>query len=240
MNKYFTDIMPEIRKTGEFILSNTEKVKLDKLNNKIEKLNNKINNLSEENNFLESKHRFEPATNGYMYINQTSCINNGIKSKCFKFGITDNIEKRIAQYKVGNPTFKLLYYIPLKIDMYQLENCIQSILKPHEIKKNNETLSFVSLKELKNTINTCANVLIDHICYCDYCKSKFKFDKLDKHKCKELLQLKYISPKKISKKSSKKLSKKTSKKSSKKTSKKSSKKTSKKSSKKTSKKLSKK
>ncbi len=37
MNKYFTDIMPEIRKTGKYILKEEDKEKLDKIN---EKLNN--------------------------------------------------------------------------------------------------------------------------------------------------------------------------------------------------------
>ncbi len=39
---------------------------------------------------------------------------------------------RIKPYKTGNPTFKLLYYIPLNIDMNQLEKCMESILKPHQ------------------------------------------------------------------------------------------------------------
>jgi len=42
--------------------------------------------------------------------------------------------------------YKLIYYIPLKIDMYQLEDCIKSILTLHDIK-----------------INTCANIIVNHI-----------------------------------------------------------------------------
>jgi prophage antirepressor-like protein len=37
MNKYFTEIMPTIRKTGKYILKEQDKEKLDKIN---EKLNN--------------------------------------------------------------------------------------------------------------------------------------------------------------------------------------------------------
>ena len=74
-----------------------------------------------------------------------TCIFKGKKKKCYKFGVTDNIKTRLPPYKTGNPTFKLLYYIPLNIDMNQLETCIISIMLPHEVKKNNETVSFVSL-----------------------------------------------------------------------------------------------
>ena len=56
------------------------------------------------------------------------------------------MKTRTSSYKTGNPTYKLLYYIPLQIDIYQLEKCIQSVLKPHQTKKNNEKLSFLSLK----------------------------------------------------------------------------------------------
>jgi len=234
MQKYFTEIMPEIRKSGKYVVESKDKDKLDKLNNKINKLKENLNNLTNENNFLETKHKFQPSSNGYIYINETTCINKGIKSKCYKFEVTSNIEKRISQYKTGNPTYKLLFYIPLKIDMYQLESCITSILKSHEIKTNNETINFISLIELKNTINMCANILATHICHCFYCKAKFGFDEIDEHKCKDLLKIKYISPKKSSKKTSKQSSKKTLKRSSKKTLKRSSKKTSKQSLKKTS------
>jgi hypothetical protein len=123
------------------------------------------------------------------------CINNGIEHKCYKFGVTDDIEKRISQYKTGNPNFKLLYYIPLTINMYQLEDYMKNVLKPHGIKNNNETVSFISLLKLKNMISECAIFLIEHICYCNYCKAKFKFKNLDEHQCKNLAKLNYISPK---------------------------------------------
>jgi prophage antirepressor-like protein len=48
MNEYFTKIMPQIRETGKYIMDNTNKTKLDKLNTKLNSIqqNNKslINN----------------------------------------------------------------------------------------------------------------------------------------------------------------------------------------------------
>ena len=89
----------------------------------------------------------------------------------------------------------MLYYIPLKIDMNQLETCIISIMMPHEVKKKNETVSFVSLKKLKLTINNCAQMIANHICHCNYCKQQLKFNDIDIHNCSEIGKLTYISPK---------------------------------------------
>ena len=143
-NKYYTEIMPSIRKYGIYAVVSEDKQNLNLLNQKIDKLKEKVNNLSDENNFLDSKHRFQESSKGYAYINQTICIHKGIKTKCYKFGVNTDMKTRISTYKTGNPTYKLLYYIPLQIDIYQLEKCIQSVLKPHQTKKNNAYGSFAS------------------------------------------------------------------------------------------------
>ena len=51
MKKYFTEIMPQIKKTGMYLLESKEREKLLKLNAKIDKLKEKNTNLSDENNF---------------------------------------------------------------------------------------------------------------------------------------------------------------------------------------------
>lgn len=191
MQKYLEDIMPKITKTGIYISSQEDMEKINELNNKIDQLQDKITNLSEENDFLESKHRFVASENGYGYIHRTDCINNGVKTKCYKFGVTKNIKKRIAQYKTGNPTYKMLYYMPLDFDMFQLESCVEAVLKPHQIKANNETLTFISLIKLKEVINKCANLIMSHMCSCKYCKTKTT---LKKNKCKKNNNLKFIKP----------------------------------------------
>jgi prophage antirepressor-like protein len=201
VKQYIDEIMPTITKTGKYISSNEDMNKINELNKKISKLRNKVNNLKDENNFLDNKHRYHPSSNGYAYINQTSGIVKGKRQKSYKFGVTDDIESRIRPYKTGNPTFKMLYYIPLKIDMNQLETCIESIMMPHEVKKNNETVSFVSLKELKSTINNCAYMIANHACHCNYCKKQIKFNDIDIHNCDDIGKLTYIRPKSSKKRS---------------------------------------
>jgi prophage antirepressor-like protein len=53
--KYITDIMPELRKTGQYIMNKTDKKKIMNLNKRLE-------NLKDENNYLEDKHKYKPIT----------------------------------------------------------------------------------------------------------------------------------------------------------------------------------
>ena len=125
--------------------------------------------------------------------------------------------------------------------MYILEGCIKNLIKPHLNKNKTETAKFTSLLELKNIIITCADFICNHHTSCMTCNKVFKFNKLDKHICKDIDFLKpnISSSKKVSRKISKKLSKKVLRKISKKLSKKVSRKISKKLSKKVSRKISK-
>ena len=86
-NKYYTEIMPSIRKYGIYAIVSEDKQNLNLLNQKIDKLKEKVTNLSDENNYLDSKHRFQESSKGYAYINQTICIHKGVKTKCYKFGV---------------------------------------------------------------------------------------------------------------------------------------------------------
>ncbi len=56
-NKYYTEIMPSIRKYGIYAVVAEDKQHLNSLNHKMKKIKEKMSNLSDENNFLDSKHR---------------------------------------------------------------------------------------------------------------------------------------------------------------------------------------
>lgn len=224
LNKYFTDIMPQIRKTGKYISNKNDM-------NQIKKLNDKISNYKTELNYYNDKYKFEPSTYGYIYICEDNQIKNGIKIKCYKAGYDFDMEKRMREYKVGNFKYKLLTYIPLKIDRKQIEKCIKMRLKPHLTKLITDTICWTSLTKLKSDIIDCINFNYQHICHCAKCSKVYNINLLDKHSCnvanvKDFIDYKgqQNTIKKLSKKYSKKISKKSSKKISKKLSKKSSKK----------------
>ena len=85
-NELFTNILPSIRKSGEYKVKEHDNDKLKMLN---KKLVNKINNIEDENNYYKDKHTYKPTDNSYIYI-----IKKTIGSKkCFKVGYTDDIKK---------------------------------------------------------------------------------------------------------------------------------------------------
>ncbi len=179
LNKYLNDIMPQIRKTGKYISNNNDM-------NKIKKLNNKIDNYKSELNYYDDKYKFEPSTNGYLYINEDIKINNGIKIKCYKIGYTSDMKKRVNVYKVGNFKHKLLAYIPLQIDKKAIEQCVKSKLKLHLTKLITDTVCYISLKELKKEIIECINLTNKHVCHCVRCSKAYKLTSLNSHKCNNI------------------------------------------------------
>jgi hypothetical protein len=108
---------------------------------------------------------------------------NGVNSKCYKIGFTKNMKSRIAVYKTGNYDHKLISYIPINLNGRELEKCVKSIYPNHILKRNTDTICYITLKELKDTIAKCVSRMNDHICHCVICKKKYKFSRIDKHIC---------------------------------------------------------
>ena len=175
MNKYFTEIMPQIRKFGKYEVSKEEM-------KKIKNLNQKIDNYKQELSHFEKKD-YEKSKNGYFYICEDITIYNGKEMRCFKIGYCKDIQQRMSVYKVGHYKHKLLIYIPIVLDGKQLENCVKTKMRLHLKKIGSDTLCFTSLKKLKDEINSCNNFIKDHICHCMMCKKKYKLKNIDKHLC---------------------------------------------------------
>jgi hypothetical protein len=176
LEKYTQEIMPEIRKTGKYIMNENDKSKLDKLNNKLE-------NYKQEVTYYHDKYNFVPSEHGYLYINQNDSINYGKNIKCFKIGYAENMKKRLTEYKVGNFGHKLLCYIPLDINRSDVEKCIKLKMKPHLLKLITDTVCYTSIKELQEEIIDCIDIIKSHICHCMFCKKKYNFNKLTSHDC---------------------------------------------------------
>ena len=175
MNKYFTEIMPQIRKSGKYEVSKEEM-------KKIKNLNEKIDNYKQELSHLEKKD-YEKSKNGYFYISEDITIQNGKEMKCFKIGYCKDIQQRMSVYKVGHYKHKLLSYIPIVLDGKQLENCVKNKMRLHLKKIGSDTICFISLKKLKDEIDSCNNFIKEHICHCMICKKKYKLKNIDKHLC---------------------------------------------------------
>jgi prophage antirepressor-like protein len=175
-NELFTNILPTIRKTGIYKMKEHDNNKLKEIN---KKLTHKIKKIEEENNYYEDKHIYKPTTNSYIYIIRKSFG----RKKFYKIGYTDYIEKRLQNYKTAKANIKIVYYIPIIYDGKQVEDCIKSVNKLHKLKNKTDDLCFISLKQLKNTITDCLNIMNSHLCHCNIFKKKIKFTNIDKHLC---------------------------------------------------------
>jgi prophage antirepressor-like protein len=182
MNDFYTTIMPDLRKTGQFIMNKKEK-------DKIKKLNHILENLKNENFYLKDTNTYKPSKSGYMYILQTNMSIDGSMKKVYKIGITNNIKKRLTTYKTGNPNIKILYLIDTKLDKKQLESCIKNIMKFNIAKKKTEII-YSSLSKLLDDIKECSRLLINSICKCNKCKKKFNLTNIKEHECKDKLKIK--------------------------------------------------
>jgi prophage antirepressor-like protein len=179
MHKYFTDIMPKIRQTGKYILDDTDKKKLDKMNDK-------LNNYKQELTYYYDKYHFVPSKAGYLYINLDKSIKNGKNINCYKIGYAKNMKKRLKEYKVGNFKHKPLCYIPIDVNKKEIENCVKARNKPHLTKLITDSICFMSLNDLKEEITDCIEFLKSHICNCLHCKKQYEFKNITTHECNKI------------------------------------------------------
>ena len=170
MNKYFTEIMPQIRQYGSYVLDKTNKLKLDKVNKK-------LNSVKKSNKSLLNNQRniIYPVGNALYVI--TKIIN---KKKYYKIGYTKNLNKRLKVYNTGEPN-KILFNYYVMVKNKEIDNCIKSIMKNEEFIKNKEYY-MTTLNKILKFISKCDKTL-DKI-NCGYCLELCDFDIIKVHKCK--------------------------------------------------------
>ena len=172
IKKYISEIMPEIRKTGKFILDNKSKKKLDKINNR-------LNNIEHENKDLLNNQRNIVYPEGNALYVILKIINN---KKFFKVGYTKDLNKRLNVYNTSFP-YKIHYNYYVLVNDPVIDKCIKNIMKNEEFIKNKEYYK-TSLNKIIKFITLCDKSL-NKIC-CGYCLKCFSFNKIKLHKCKYL------------------------------------------------------
>jgi prophage antirepressor-like protein len=153
--KLFTEVLPELRKKGKFFMNTTEQKNMKKLTKKIKLYQKEINRTQKISHKNESG-------NGFIYILKIKTIQNGSNKTCYKIGYTSDLNKRLATYKTGNPDIELVYSENLKCDKTQLEKCILSLNTLKLLKNRTEVICNISLKEIKEEINDCKELLKKH------------------------------------------------------------------------------
>jgi prophage antirepressor-like protein len=170
IKKYISEIMPEIRKTGKFILDNKSKKKLDKINNR-------LNNIEHENKDLLNNQRNIVYPEGNALYVIIKIINN---KKFFKVGYTKDLNKRLNVYNTSFP-YKIHYNYYVLVNDPVIDKCIKNIMKNEEFIKKKEYYK-TSLNKIIKFIKSCDESL-NKIC-CGYCLKCYSFNKIKLHKCK--------------------------------------------------------
>ncbi len=163
-DEVFSNILPTIRKTGSYNISNMNKIKT--LNKEIIELKNNQRNIK----YPQGK---------AIYIIK-KVINN---KKYYKIGYTKDLNKRLKVYNTGTPNKQLYKYFFLIKDA-SIDNCIKKYLRNKEFIKNKEY--YVSnIKQIIKIINNC-DKRITELC-CGYCMKCKKIKDIIQHKCKFII-----------------------------------------------------
>lgn len=170
MDKYFTEIMPSIRKNGTYTLHNSDKLKLHKINKSLHSIK-KSNQILKINQY----HIIYPSGLHIYIIKQK--INNKIY---FKIGYTSNLNTRIKVYNTGNAN-KIYFNYIIPIFNPIIDKCLKNILRNKELIKNKEFYK-LSLHNALSYIHKCEPSL--STIYCGYCLQIFTFTSISSHKCK--------------------------------------------------------
>ena len=167
MDKYFTDIMPEIRKNGQYILSKLDKNKTNEINKEL-----KQENIELKNNLRNIVY---PKGNAIYLISKI--VHH---KKYYKIGFTKNLNKRLKVYNTGLPN-KIHYNYFIMVKSKHIDSCMKNIMKNNEFIKNKEYY-LAKLSRILEFIKSC-DIKLDKIC-CGYCLKCYRFNKIKLHKCK--------------------------------------------------------
>lgn len=170
MNEYFTKIMPQIRETGKYIMDDSNK-------NKLDKLNTKLDSIQKDNKSLINNQRNVIYPNGKaLYIIKK--ISH--EKTYYKIGYTKNLNKRLKTYNTSFP-YKILYNYYLMVNDESIDRCIKNIMHNEEFIRNKEYYKSSFIKILR-FIKSC-DKRINEIC-CGYCLKCYNFENITLHKCK--------------------------------------------------------
>ena len=169
INKYINDIMIQIRKTGKYISSHEELIKIKKINQKLKKVEN------ENNILIQNQSNIIYPSGKHIYLIKQ--IYN--EKQFYKIGYTKNLNNRLKVYNTGNVNkIRFNYIIPIVDE--DIDKCIKKIMKNKEWIKNKEYYKS-SLKKALLFIKECDNNI--KVILCGKCLNKSTLNKILLHKC---------------------------------------------------------
>jgi prophage antirepressor-like protein len=153
----FTKVLPSIRKTGEYSVNKSDKLKLKKLTKKLQ-LIQKEQSIKK----ITSKKYTEyinTSGKGFIYILKVKTIKDGKEKICYKIGYATNLNKRLETYKTGHPDIELVHQENVNVSKKQLEKCVLNLNIMKRLSSKNEIICDSNLEEIKNEITDCKKLI---------------------------------------------------------------------------------
>ena len=157
MENLFIDILPSIRKTGEYKVDSADKLKLKKLTKKLE-LIQKEQSMKKLTTKQYTKY-INTSKKGFIYILKVKMLRSGIEKICYKIGYTSDLNKRLESYKTGHPDIELVYQENVNVNKKQLEKCVLNLNILKRLQNNNEIICDSSLEDIINEIKDCKKLI---------------------------------------------------------------------------------
>jgi prophage antirepressor-like protein len=173
MDEYFTNIMPQIRKTGKYIIESQNKKKLDKINKELNKVKH------DNKDLINNQRNIVYPIGKALYV----IIKFHNDKKYYKVGYTKDLNKRLKVYNTSFP-YKIFFNYYIIVNDPLIDKCIKKIFKNEEFIKNKEYY-ITTLNKIIKFIKSCDKSL-NNMC-CGYCLKCYNFNKVKLHKCKYLI-----------------------------------------------------
>lgn len=148
----FTEVLPELRKNGKYVLNSTEKANMNKLTKKIKAYQTEIKRTQKQTQNNKTGH-------GFIYILKVKSVKDGEPKLCFKIGYTADMERRMATYKTGNPDIELVHSENIECNKQQLERCVINLNTLKLLRNKTEIICNVPLRKLLAEISDCKKLL---------------------------------------------------------------------------------
>jgi hypothetical protein len=150
----YTEILPSIRKTGDYKSDKADKIKLKKLTKKLQLIQKEqsIKNTT-------TKKYINTTGKGFVYVLKAKSLKSGKNRDCLKLGYATNLNKRLETYKTGHPDIEMVYQENVNVSKKQLEKCVLNLNIMKRLSTKNEIICDSNLEEIKNEIKDCKTLI---------------------------------------------------------------------------------
>lgn len=146
----FKTVIPTIRRTGRYEMSESQRVELDELNLTLDEYKKRVKVL--ENN--QRKERYPEG--GYVYIVKPVNLNDDL----YKIGKTNDLNKRLSTYNTTVPD-KVMVVDKLKVESpIAVEHCVKAYLYKYRYMNNKEYYN-IDPETIMKIIKYCAETIDD-------------------------------------------------------------------------------